>query len=360
MKSLPLPRLAALSALCLLAQGASRAFAATPLPPIPEDGLRIATWNVENFFDAVDDPKNPGDDEFTPGSWRRWTDERYQAKTRNLAEAIAALRPDILFLSEVENRDVLTNLVHALESLPAPHPMPYIAHEESDSNRGIDVAILSRHPLRDIVLHKPVPNMRGILEATAEIPNAPSLLLACHWKSRVGNRDENIAIRQREATAVRALLLARLAADPNLSFFVGGDFNDDCTDDSVRLGLGAIVDRAALAAPKGADILFYDLIGDIPEKDRGSYYYARTRSWNTYDAIVVPPGAAIERDGEEPAWRIPAASPHAGVFKPTNGTDDQGRPMPFRRVRRKDGTDQFMNGCSDHFPIWADFVRAEP
>ena len=49
-----------------------------------------------------------------------------------------------------------------------------------------------------------------------------------------------------------------------------------------------------------------------------------------------------------------------GVFRHPLATDTDGRPRPFRRVRKKDGTDEYMEGCSDHFPVWADFVYAEP
>ncbi len=341
------------AALLLFAAGVH----AAPPPPVPAEGtLRVATWNVENLFDAEDDPDNPGDDEYTPGSWRRWTEERYQAKTRNLATSIAALRPDVLFLAEVENLAVLTNLVRALSELSEPFEMPYIAHRESGSTRGIDVAILSRHPLRDVVLHTPVPHMRGILEATATIGGTDATFYACHWKSWIGNAEENIATRQKEAAAVRELVLKRLSADPDAVLFVGGDFNDNCDGASLRLGLHATVLRAELADVAEGPVL-YNMVGDIPETERGSYYYARRKVWNTFDGIVVPP-AMLRAPGEAgPAWRLSTATPHAGVYKPDQGTDEDGRPKPFRRVRKKDGTDEFMDGCSDHFPLWVDFQR---
>ncbi|MGA1606977.1 MAG: endonuclease/exonuclease/phosphatase family protein, partial [Planctomycetota bacterium] len=36
--------------------------------PAPQEdaSLVFAFWNVENLFDAVDDPANPGDDEYLP------------------------------------------------------------------------------------------------------------------------------------------------------------------------------------------------------------------------------------------------------------------------------------------------------
>lgn len=330
--------------------------AAPPAPPAP-GALRIATWNIENLFDAEDDPGNPGDDEYTPGSWRRWTDERYQAKARNIAAVVAEMRPDILFLAEVENRAVLTNLVHLLETLPAPHPMPHIAHVDSPSRRGIDVAILSRHPLGDVTLHTPVPFMRGILEATATIDGTKVTCYACHWKSWVGDAEENIALRQREALAVRALAERRLADDPDAMFAIGGDFNDNCDGASLRTSLRAVASRDALAAEDGEPRL-YHLVGEIPEAERGTYYFARRKVWNTFDGIVIPPAVLRPASEPGPAWRLSPEKPNVGVYKSALCAEEDGRPKPFRRVRKKDGTDEYMEGCSDHFPLWADFVRA--
>ena len=341
-----------------LAAIVARLNAATPPPAPPEGTLRIATWNAENLFDAEDDPDNPGDDDYTPGSWRRWSEDRYQAKSRNLATVIAAMRPDVLFLEEVENRAVLTNLVRILSELPEPYPMPYIAHEESNSSRGIDVAILSRHPLEGIQLHMPVPHMRGILEATATIDGAKATFFACHWKSWVGDAEENIAIRQREALFVHDLAVKHLAEDPNAVFFIAGDFNDDADGASLKTSLHALLDKNDLVPEPGGDLRLYHLVGEIPVEERGSFYYARRKVWNTFDGIVVPPAMLRNPAEPGPAWRLSAATPHVGVYKSDEGTDDDGRPKPFRRVRKKDGTDEFMEGCSDHFPLWADFVKA--
>ena len=38
--------------------------------------LGLAFWNVENLFDTVDDPKTEGDEEFTPGEPKAWTETR--------------------------------------------------------------------------------------------------------------------------------------------------------------------------------------------------------------------------------------------------------------------------------------------
>lgn len=329
----------------------------TPPPPLAPMSLRVATWNVENLFDTSDDPEASGDDEFTPSAWRRWTNERYQLKSLHLAETIAAMRPDILFLEEIENRVVLTNLVRVLNSLPEPYPMPHIAHVESPSTRGIDVAILSRYPLKTKKLHMPVEEMRGILEAQADIDGETIVLLACHWKSWVGNAEENKAIRQKEAEFVRTRADSLLRKNPDLTLFIAGDFNDDCDGESIQNGLLTVVNREALNTVLEGKYPFYHLVGEQPLESRGSFYYARRKVWNTFDGVVIPPTMLRPLDQKGPTWRLSQSEPHVGVYRPKDGTDNEGRPKPFRRVRKKDGTDEYMLGCSDHFPFWADFCR---
>ena len=368
-----------LPALALLLAGCATA---PPLADTPSR-IRVATWNLENLFDTENDPSIVGDDEYSdPSGWRRWTEERYRTKLDHLATVIAALRPDILFVAEAENRRVLDDLSAALRVLPEPWPMPHIAHRDSPDHRGIDVAILSRFPLDGVALHKTVPYLRGVLEAHVRLGGgaADATLLACHLKSQLGNAEENIALRHREALVLRGLAEAALAARPDGTLFIAGDFNDNLDAASLRLGLGAAPSRDEIPAPGVGDpARLYNLVGDIPETERGSYYYARRKVWNTFDAIVVP---ASMLDGEA-AWRLAgksevqspesevpspigadrrAARPSdgafaVGVFRHSLATDTDGRPRPFRRVRKKDGTDEYMEGCSDHFPVWADFVR---
>ena len=319
--------------------------------PPPPGRLRVASWNVENLFDTVDDPANPADDEYCdPAGWRRWTPERYRTKLDHLATVIAAMRPDILFVAEIENRHVLDDLAATLRSLPDPWPMPHIAHRDSPDHRGIDVAILSRFPLDGVKLHETVPFLRGVLEARANLGSGrKATLFACHLKSQLGDAEENIALRHREALVLRGLAEAAAAKRPGDALFIAGDFNDNFDSAALRLGLRAATSRAAIPAPDSGDPLrLYNLVGDIPEDERGSYYYARRKVWNTFDAVIVPAAMAVEGEVS------------AGVFRHPLATDGDGRPRPFRRVRKKDGTDEYMEGCSDHFPVWADFRRAAP
>jgi hypothetical protein len=84
----------------LLALGLGPA-AANPAPA----PFFVANWNVENLYDAVDDPDNDYDDEFLPNNvTTRWTQVRYETKHDNLARVIADMNhgegPDLLGLQK--------------------------------------------------------------------------------------------------------------------------------------------------------------------------------------------------------------------------------------------------------------------
>jgi len=110
-----------------------------------QETFKIGFYNVENFFDAQDDPKT-FDEEYTPKGRHRWKPQHVAKKTQQLATVIHALAerrtdgfPVLLGLAEVENFAVLRQLVR--------HPLLRVAgyeiiHFDSPDRRGIDVALL--------------------------------------------------------------------------------------------------------------------------------------------------------------------------------------------------------------------------
>jgi len=74
----------------------------------------VVSYNVENLFDTVDDPKIP-DEEFLPDSEKKWDSEKYQKKLADLAQVISEVNPnempEVVGLVEVENRTVIEDLV---------------------------------------------------------------------------------------------------------------------------------------------------------------------------------------------------------------------------------------------------------
>jgi len=105
----------------------------------------LAFYNLENLFDADDDPFTY-DEEYTPTGKKVWTEEKINLKLDKLSHVISQIGlqkttqpPALIGLSEVENKNILLRLItHSNLS-----KIDYgIAHFNSPDKRGIDVALL--------------------------------------------------------------------------------------------------------------------------------------------------------------------------------------------------------------------------
>jgi len=321
--------------------------------------LRVATWNTHDLFESTPNgvPDIADSVNFTPSSWRRWTEARYQSQITNLATVISVMKPDILFVQEVAGSNVLHHLTHVLRTLPeGAIDYPYIAHRKSPDRRGIDVALISRYPIKSYDLKIPVSGMRGALVVQIDVDETDVYGIVNHWKSWVGDEKSNVAIRMKEAQGVRKEALAILTEKPDATLFIAGDFNDNLDGDSLVKGLKAFPTRDAVSQVTD-DTVFYNVLGELPKDKLGSYYYARRRVWNTFDAILVTQQMLLPIDSPGPAWRLPpSGKTTVETFRYPAMVGPDGRPMPSQRTRIG-GTDEYVLGYSDHFPVYADFIR---
>ena len=203
----------------------------------------ILFWNVENYFDPFDDPlKN--DNEFTPVAERHWTWRRFEAKRDGIAQTIVASAdrlgelPVLVGLAEVENRMVVSQLVN--KTLLSELDYGFV-HRESPDERGIDVALLYRKDLLQVMgvdsLRVPGVVTRDILYVRFRVrPDDTQIVIpgltrnlhvfVVHFPSNRGgvraSDDRRQAARQVLEHAVDSLL----QADPDGPIVVMGDFND--------------------------------------------------------------------------------------------------------------------------------------
>ncbi|MBP3532981.1 MAG: endonuclease/exonuclease/phosphatase family protein, partial [Alistipes sp.] len=119
----------------------------------------VVFYNLENFFDTINDPETR-DDEFTPDGSRKWNTVKYNKKLNNMERVlfdIASVQktyPAVIGVSEVETRGVLEDIVSTPKLAPANYR---IVHYDSPDRRGIDVGFLYRPDIFK-------------LEGSAEIP----------------------------------------------------------------------------------------------------------------------------------------------------------------------------------------------
>lgn len=236
-------------------------FAARPAYGQPPRALTVATYNVCNLFDTLNDP---GIHDPVP------TPDVYRSKTAALARVIGELAPDIIALCEVENAVVLRDLLSTapLDTIPY-----HFIHYDSPDNRGIDVALLYRADRMTSLNSEPVRvsdsyPTRDILRAEFSLSGTGRELTvyAVHLPSRRGGYGR--ATRMREMIAARLGDMATREA-PGAGMVVLGDLNDNPTSRLVRRYLSGLHCLTATPHRKGV----------------GSYAWRDT--WLMYDHIFV-------------------------------------------------------------------------
>jgi endonuclease/exonuclease/phosphatase family metal-dependent hydrolase len=308
--------------------------------------LVVASWNVENLFDTIDDPDNPNDDSYTPDGWTHWTTFRYTRKLSNLAKIIAAMKPDILCLAEVENRQVLKDLVATLQKEQQVE-LPFILHRDGQDTRGIDVAMLSKYQPVYTNWFCAFPAQRDVLVCDFVINDRPLTVMVNHWKSQLGAKEESDLIRSTEAKAVRKFIDTRLEKEPTAAILVLGDFNDNVDSPILVRDAGLSLDEA-LVRTNAAKRLFCNLSSLFSEDKRGSYYYAAAKRWNSYDSISVSAGMLTNSLPPAPWHALPETY---SIFKYPDHVQTNGTPKPFRYIRSKANGNKMVMGYSDHFPV---------
>lgn len=310
--------------------------------------LVVANWNVENLFDSDDDPNNEGDDSYTPKGWRHWSEKRYHLKLDHLATVVAAMKPDILCLEEIENLKVLKDLSSILVSKHQ-LPMTNIVHRDSTDVRGIDCAILSTLPVTKKEWYIPETGQRDVVVADFKRGNRPITIVVNHWKSKLGKKEVSDALRGKCAKTVRKILDVRLKKNQDAAIVVTGDFNSSPDSKFVTEIAGMVSDREkVLKDPDGK--LFYFVGASLPKEKQSSYYYAAADEWSALDQIHVSKGLLT---GSSP-WKVVEKSYE--VFKFPEQVWMKGYPRPFRRIRRKSIGDFYVTGYSDHFPVRVELV----
>lgn len=312
---------------------------------LPEKGLRIAFYNVENLFDPEDDP-DKNDEEFTPKGTRYWSDYRYREKSNRMAKAILSIgdwdAPDAVGLAEVENRKVVDDLVNS-EVL---RKFNYkVIHSESPDRRGIDVAMIYRVDrmklLSSSAISVTMPDDPGF--ATRDILYAKMLLsskdtfhlLYCHWPSRYGGQAQSEPKRIRAAQTVRKIVDSLFAINPSAQVAIAGDFNDE---------FGNISLKDHLVRPEGKTPLI-NLMAQLPASE-GSHRYRGV--WSYLDQIIVS-AALLDSMGLDIADQSAVVVRHPFLLEV-----DEKYPglKPFRTFIGM----RHHGGFSDHLPVYIDLI----
>ena len=344
--------------------------------------VRIAFWNMENFFDPyVDSTKTYN--AFTEDGMQHWTKTRFYRKRNNMYKAILAMsenRPlGILGMCEVENEYVLSAL---FEQTPLKkHNYRWVLYEGPDK-RGIDPASVysldhfqlvestvfpyynpedTSYHSRDILYAKFVAVEGGVstgsTTANAKVPEpveGPTqytdtiLVFVNHWPSRYSGELETVGSRSCSAAILRAkvdsiMAVATEGYQPKVIMM--GDLNDCPTDPSVYDVLRA---RHPSELEEGCLINLFGKNDDLGFEGTLKHQ----TDWQIFDQIIVTPAVMDDREG------LHYKEGSARIFHADFMLEDDETYHGKKLFRTYIGP-KYFGGFSDHLPVYIVLIGNE-
>lgn len=171
------------------------------------------------------------------GDWTGWffllSDNVSWGATYNTGRVVATVNADIQVCIEVENRPTLMRFNEQVLGAEFSTAYPHVMVIDGNDDRGIDVGIMSRFPIREVRSHVDDRNpggertfSRDCPEFLIELPSGSELLiLPNHFKSKRGGNDQNAQDR-RKAQADRCHDIAVAATARTPLVLIAGDLND--------------------------------------------------------------------------------------------------------------------------------------
>lgn len=306
----------------------------------------IAFYNLENLFDTTNDP-NTLDDDFTPKGKKNWNNYRYKNKIRKLGNVIAQLgtqrsfhTPAIVGVVEVENQAVLNDLVASNNLKNFNYG---IVHYDSPDERGIDVALLYKKELFEVLHSETFPlylegnngdrdYTRDVLLVKGNLNNEEIHILVNHWPSRRSGEDLSEVKRIKAAELVVSIVEKINSEIENAKIIIMGDFNDNPSNISVKKHL--------------VNDTFYNPMERLINTGNGTLNHKKT--WHLFDQIIFSKNF-FNLEEKKHSFK------YAEVFDKHFLKEWKGKYKgnPFRTYIGK----WYQGGFSDHFPVYVYLKR---
>jgi predicted extracellular nuclease len=313
----------------------------------------IGFYNLENLFDTINNVELENSTEFTPEGINKWTSKRYHEKLKNMAFVISEIATDItpdglaiLGVAEIENRGVLEDLVKE-ESIKTRNYQ--IVHYDSPDERGVDVGLLYQPKYfkvtnsRSHTLHMADTGFRtrDQLVVSGMLGSEMIHVVVNHWPSRRGGEKASRPDRNAAADLTRHIVDSLLSIDKNAKILVMGDLNDDPINQSVKDHLSAKGREDELQPGDMFNPMFKlykDGIGSLAYDD----------AWNMFDQIIVSQGLLGQ---DKSTWKFYNAKVFSKSYMKQKDGAYAGYPL------RTFAGGVYMNGYSDHFPVYVNVVK---
>ncbi|WP_241234671.1 endonuclease/exonuclease/phosphatase family protein [Nonlabens ponticola] len=318
----------------------------------------VAFYNLENLFDTEDDTTI--NDEASPimEMDAGIREEVYQKKLSNMARVIRKIgadvsqsAPAIVGVCEIENRKVLEDLVN--------HPLLIdydygIEHYNSPDKRGIDTGLLYRKSefkvlnsaSKELLIYDPSDGdriyTRSPIVVTGLLNGDKISFIVNHWPSRSGGEQRSRSRRNAAAALNKTIIDSLHSVDAMSKIMVMGDLNDDPTNESVKVYIGAKKDREDVKAQ-----MVYNPYEQMYKQGYSTLFYRD--AGNTFDQIMMTYPLLNESGVDGYKYY------QAHIFNPSFMTNKTGsyKGYPYRSFLGS----TFTGGYSDHFPVYVYLVK---
>jgi len=302
----------------------------------------VVFYNLENFFDTIDDPKT-ADNPFTPKGFMHWIMKRYRNKAKKIGFVISQIgiketqKPPVLIgLGEVENKSVLKDLIGSKHLKNIPY---HYVHFESADRRGMDVALLYHKNHFELLERKAYPltlytnegkpyKSRDILYCKGLLQGESVHVLINHWPSRREGDFESDHKRQLASEQLREIINYIQYEEDDTKIIVMGDFNTDPTDKHIT-----------------SEVVYTDFFNpsaQLFDQNLGSLRHQK--KWHLFDQLIFSNNFRQAQNdkhyfSEMKIYRPAYLKTWHGKFKD----------VPFRTYKGN----KYQGGYSDHFPVYA-------
>lgn len=303
-----------------------------------KDTLSVIFYNVENLFDNYDDP-GQGDDEYTQNGLRRWSYEKFNTKIYKISQVLLSANdwklPDLIGVSEIENRNVLNKLCSGTIMKEGHFN---VLHKESPDHRGIDVGLLYNTNKLQIIdsgfyevqIDTDVYS-RDILYASFLCKTDTLHIFVCHWPSRFGG-----ILNSKEKRMLASNILFKkykeiINKNSNSKILIMGDFNDEPHDNSLK----NLIEKAYVENQY--------LLNNLMEKKTKLGTLKYRNQWYVFDQFIVSSSLLISEIGYE------VINHEKICFIPFVLVKDK-KYLGVKPYRTFEGY-KYIGGYSDHLPI---------
>jgi len=300
----------------------------------------ISFYNCENFYDTINQA-NVIDEDFLPTSEKKYTQDLYTTKSKNLATVIYNLGRlenangiALMGLAEIENKIVLNQLIN--ENSIKKYHYKFI-HFDSKDPRGVDVALLYNPTLFTPYQYKPFSltdekhfnhtATRDILLVKGLLINKWIYILVNHWPSRRGVGNSSVKKRIWASMVCKKIMDSLEKMDPDARIIVMGDFNDNPNNRSIKM----------LKMSNPFMKLYKKGIGSIAYND----------SWNLFDQILLSSNWLSNSKLNKNNFGLTYYKPI--IYKENGMLEWAGKYRGY--PKRTFNGNEFRGGYSDHFPV---------